>query len=87
MPDKAEWEIDLRSLRTMREVVQFQKDLGNNDLEHQFRFAARYIKKWPFASDPGDPESYYDLEYGEWQQVEVEFRKAVQAFFRNKDAV
>ena len=39
---------------------------------------AKFIKAWPFGTDPADPEAYLDLKITEWRAVTAKVLDAFQ---------
>jgi hypothetical protein len=75
----AEWEFDLTGLK-----VQEYRDIMAISLvdraayEKGLPYLCKRIKKWPFAGDPGEPESYGDLDFfDEWQQLIKQLSAAI----------
>jgi hypothetical protein len=76
------WQIDAditkNELREFRRAGEQAVAQDNDELIHPWM--ARFVKAWPHALDPSDPDSYGKLKLSQWKEVVERVQAAFQAF-------
>jgi hypothetical protein len=77
-----EYRIDV-SIWRMRQYTAWTEAAQKNDSRTANALMCEVVKVWPFASDPGNADSYQDLSLLEYAKTLREVAKAVAAVFQS----
>lgn len=87
-------EVDLSSIKTMRDFNQLQRDIfaaqahvpsakdGETPVEKIFRIYARYITGWSLQGDPTAWDTFNNLTPKQWREVQGQVTDALTTFFQ-----
>lgn len=83
---RGDYVIELAPFRKMRSIIRFQAIAQAGKIEDLMTECARVILAWPFDGDPGDIESYLDLDIADWTQVQEVVADAMTNIFQSAGA-
>lgn len=82
-PPDERWELDMNGIKR-KDMKAFNEDFkaaqDSNDDELLHKWLAKVIKRWPYALDPSDPESYMELGLADYREAAGRFGDAFRIF-------